>query len=359
MLETSGHGHHVEQVEVVFSPGLMPVRVIAAWAETVANTEALRLQFLMDDRGWHAVPFAEVIRDLNTEATLPDFWEAWLAADRARPLLTPESMPWRAVYWPAASRFIWTFHHALLDGRSITRILKSFFERIGGRNPGMLEIARWQPASPETSIHVRKLSSHEFAGHAHELSPDQESPESAVRHLGEPFLRNLEFLAKSMVVTVPTLLTWSWGQALAREWEMPWIVVEQLRAGPPQPGTAGFTMNILPVQIVKACRGDAFKKLQAFRKQLLELRRIENISLDAVYNGNPPDNSVIMIEHRTMAHELAGPLMKSLKLHEAKGKALGATAHILPDLRLEVEGPKRHRLLKAWVQVLEDQMAGV
>ena len=31
-----------------------------------------------------------------------------------------------------------------------------------------------------------------------------------------------------------------------------------------------------------------------------------------------------------------------------------ATAHLLPDLRLEVEGPGRHGLIDGWVRVLEN-----
>jgi hypothetical protein len=45
--------------------------------------------------------------------------------------------------------------------------------------------------------------------------------------------------------------------------------------------------------------------------------------------------------------------VESIQLHENRGESLMATAHILPDLRLEVEGPGRHGLLGAWIRVLE------
>ena len=358
MLKTSGHGHHVEQVVVVFSPSVMPKQIMSAWVETVASTEALRLQFLREDAGWLGVPFTGVIGGLDTEIPRPESWEEWLAADRTRSLLTPGCVPWRAVYWPEAGRFIWTFHHAMLDGRSITRILKGFVERIEGKNPGRLRLSRWQPAPAEAFKSVRAMLAHDFIEQACRFSPDQDLPEPAVCHLGEAFLERLESLTKLMEVTVPTLITWSWGQALARERRVSRVVVEQLRAGSPQPGAAGFTMNSLPVQIVKACRGDALDDLHAFREQLLELRKFENVSLEDFCIGYPLDNSVIMVEHRTLAHELSGPIIEALALHEAKGEALGATAHLLPDLRLEVEGPGRHAYLKAWIEVLEDQVGG-
>jgi hypothetical protein len=62
---------------------------------------------------------------------------------------------------------------------------------------------------------------------------------------------------------------------------------------------------------------------------------------------------MIMVERGTLRHMAGGELVESLVLHEAKGKALMATAHVLPDLRLEVEGPGRHDLLRGWVRVLE------
>ena len=43
----------------------------------------------------------------------------------------------------------------------------------------------------------------------------------------------------------------------------------------------------------------------------------------------------------------------TLVLHEAKGTTLMATAYLLPDLRLEVEGPRRHQLLESWLVILD------
>ena len=61
-----------------------------------------------------------------------------------------------------------------------------------------------------------------------------------------------------------------------------------------------------------------------------------------------------MIEHATAECLLGSEIVRSVVLHEAKGETLMATAHIRPDLRLEVEGPGRHALLNGWVRVLAD-----
>ena len=64
-----------------------------------------------------------------------------------------------------------------------------------------------------------------------------------------------------------------------------------------------------------------------------------------------------MIERASFSHlaEAAcnGSIIESLALHEGVGETIMATASILPDLRLEVEGLRRHDLLAAWRGVLE------
>ena len=353
MLETSGHGHHIEQIEMVFSPGVEPAKVMKAWSLTVAHTEALRLRFQQVEGRWRGVPVEKINPCLKIENRAPESWTSWLSADRLHPLLTGGAVPWRAAYWPADRRFIWTLHHALLDGRSITRILKGFSERIDGKNPAELKLARWQPAAVRATLtHVPEMTSCLPC----EVSSDQESQDPACCHLGKPFLDRLRLLADLVAVTVPTLVTWSWGQALARENQSPRVIVEQLRAGAPQPCSAGFTMNLLPILIERACREDAIANLRAFRQQLLELREFENVCLEDFRNGGSPDHGVVMVEHGTLAHELCGEIIESVELHEANGQTLTATAHILPDLQLKVEGPDRQRYLMAWIRVMEDQM---
>ena len=70
-------------------------------------------------------------------------------------------------------------------------------------------------------------------------------------------------------------------------------------------------------------------------------------------NMDAPGASVIMIERGTLQHLAGSEIVSSLVLHEAKGTSLMATAYLLPDLRLEVEGPRRHHLLESWLGILD------
>ena len=351
-LAETGAGHHVEQVEICFAHGDVRERVAAAWAETVACTAALRIAYIMDDG--HAVGREFMIPQnfLNLREPLPDSWENWRDADRCHPLLAPHEVPWRAVYWPEDGRFIWTFHHALLDGRSIMRVLRSFMERLAGGNPEPLAIAEWTAPTTE-SLALAEEIFRDKVFHSLEINFLDKAVGSAVSCMGNDFAGRL----KSMAVTAPTILIWAWGQALMEVSGTDAVMVEQIRAGVPQQGTAGFTMNTLPV-MVRRVGDNVTRDLIEFRARLLALRAIETVSQEDFAAGIFPDtsglsSSVIMVEHGTLRTMVGGEWVESLVLHEAKGETLMATAHVLPDMRLEVEGPGRHDLLQRWVRVLE------
>jgi hypothetical protein len=349
-------GHHVEQVEILFASGPVSGCVAAAWEETVASTEALRVAFVTADGNAAGREFVTLRNFLNQHEPLPSSWESWREADRRRPLLVPHEAPWRAVYWPEEGRFIWTFHHALLDGRSLARVLHNFFERLAGGNPPPLAIAEW-PAPTAEALAMAERTFRDGAVDPLEMSFPDVAAGPAVRCLGHDFALHLESLAAAFEVTAATILIWAWGQALMEFSGADAVIVEQLRAGAPQPGTAGFTMNTLPVTVRRA-GADVAGSLREFRARLLALRDIESVAPEDFAPGVFPDtnglsSSVIMVERGTPRHLVGRDFVESLVLHEATGETLMATAHVLPDFRLEVEGRGRHDLLRGWVCVLE------
>jgi len=357
-LENPGTGVHVEQVDIVFVPGIPERRVVAAWEETVKSVEVLQFAFHVSggDRG---LAFGQ-IPIMSLGKSLPVCWASWLNSERSRPFCDGYA-PWRVVWWPDARRFIWTFHHALLDGRSIARVLHSFLSRVNGGKGEALRLARWQESSAEA---IREAA---LVFHAPCVSPvapafvgRYEGGGRASCLLGVDFGNRLATRATALGVTVASTLVWCWGQARAEISGLSATWVEQVRAGAPQDGTAGFTMNTLPVSIHRAGSDDPVHGLRAFREKLLDLRRIETVSADDFLTGIYPglcgtDASVIMVEHRTLAASL-GPTMacvESLVLHEPGTESLTAFAHIAPDFHLQVEGLGHEEHLAAWVAALE------
>lgn len=358
-LAAGGVGHHVEQVEIVLAPGLTGGRVAAAWAATVARTAALRIAFLTTNGLPGGLESVEPGQILDETQPVPPSWESWLEADRRRSLLAPHEVPWRAVYWHEARRFIWTFHHALLDGRSIAQVLRGFLTRLDGGEAEDLAISEWRGPSPAVVTVADRIFREMAAIPEPAMVTSPAGPDGyVVRYLGPNFALRLDSLAAAHEVTAATILTWAWGQALMDASGTTAVLVEQLRAGAPQLGTAGFSMNTLPVVIHRASGEDVATSLRELHARLRALRGIETVSAadfpPGVFpNMDSPGSSVIMIERATLRHAVGGERVESLALHEAKGETLMATAYLLPDLRLEVEGPERHRLLEAWIGVLE------
>jgi hypothetical protein len=354
-------GHHVEQVEIIFAPGDWRARVPAAWEETVARTEVLQTAFLIESGGLGGVEWIRPIETLIQSDQVPESWDSWLFEDRHRPIIIPHQVPWRAIYWPRDGRWVWTFHHALLDGRSITAVLQSFIARLAGGKSIELKRSKWHPPTREAIDLAKRIFLEDFPPTPQFLYLTEDSRDDpAVRCLGREFRQEVGQLAARLEITTATILIWAWGQTLAKSSGRNSAIVEQVRSGPPQAARAGFVMHTLPVLIPRGSRNEMERCLKEFRIRLLALRNIEGVSPDDFSSGvfpavNHAESSVVMIEHGTLQHLLdCGLMVESLRLHESKGESLMATAHILPDLRLEVEGQGRHGLLDAWIGELHE-----
>jgi amino acid adenylation domain-containing protein len=342
-------GKNVEQVEINFAPELAMEHVISAWIGTVEQTAVLQSGFLIRNDGQLESQSLMVENPLQTELELPDSWQKWLAHDRLRPLPLDGGIPWRAVIWPKARKLIWTFHHSLLDGQSIATILRAFQTRLtDAEDPGQLEIIPLPVLDSAEIAEAIAFHQNAFAeiGEAHLEFPADcgEASAHVQRCLGSEVAAQIEAVALRMEVTAPNLLTWAWGQAVAIATGADAVAVGQVRSGPPRPGQAGFSMNTVPLVIRRFSKGPVRPILWDFRKQLLAMRTIENVSPQdlpaGIFQkaGGPWPGGVIMVQRGDLQHQvgkIAG--VESIILHERGGESLLASAWIQPELRMEVE----------------------
>ncbi len=353
-------GAHVEQVEIRFSDPADGGRIADAWAAVVAATEVMRMGFQITDEeptGW---AITRITPDERWNEPSPASWEDWLVTDRIRPLLSRGRLPWRVVWFPGDRRLVWTLHHSLLDGRSITRILRVFFECLRHQNtPEPSAVTTWNPLDNLTRVKAAGFFQQEFAGLTSNggIHPAHVPPKS-IRRLGSIAAARLDAVAKAMQVSAATLLTWTWGQAVCSISGMDAAVVEQVRCGAPQEGKTGFTMNTLPLLIGRASEDPTEQQLQKFRAHLLALREFETVApydlpQQVIDLANSPWASVIMTERGTLEFLAAGGAgVESITLHEWPGESLAAAAYHLPDLRLQVEGPRNAELMDLWAAEL-------
>jgi len=342
-------GENVEQVEMDFSAGVSIEQVIGAWNDTVARTDALRTGFVMSDGEPAGTLSLIVATPVRMESIVPPSWKDWLANDRLEPFPLDGGVPWRAVLWPEAHKLIWSFHHALLDGRSIATILRAFQTRLSGSgDPGTLELGialAPEPHEIAAAVEFHRQAFAEIEACQPEFPAERGNAAAHVQHsLGAEVAAHLEAAAQRLEVTAPTLITWAWGQAVSCAAGADAVAVGQVRSGPPTPGRAGFSMNTVPLVIQRAQPGSIKPVLLEFREQLLAMRSIENVSPQDLpagifqETGGPWPGGVIMVQRGTLHHQVGKTAaIESIVLHEVGAEPLLASAWIHPELQLEVE----------------------
>ena len=372
-------GVHLAQVEIQFVSSISLQCVSLAWSATVSTTDALRMAFSVENGIPRAHPLSAIPagQSLKIEPERPACWDAWRKLARQQIRLGPAHAPWTAHYWPAQRRLIWTFHHALLDGRSIARVLENFLHHLADRASSPLPLATWRRPGPEevdaAKTYFQTLRPHltrpSFPDSMLDLQEQGASsePRPAIRHLGRDFAETLNNqIASHPTLSVPSLLIWTWGQSLCELAKVDSVVVEQVRCGPRvtknDVACAGFTMTTFPILIHRAEKENWLVGLDEFRRALTDLRDIEAVSDLDFPPGEFPDlsaaaASVIMVERGTLRHmvgEVAcAGLLESLELHEPTSEWPTASAYLLPTMQLQVEGPGRHLLLEAWIRHLQ------
>ncbi len=360
-LADGGAGAHVEQLEIVFKTPIPAPQVAAAWTMTVAQIEVLRMAFVLGDSTPGDWEQAAVLASIACPEHAPEDFEKWLQTDRSTPLLHSATTPWRAIYWEPEHRLVWTFHHALIDGRSITAIIRQFLQFLfENLIPPRFALTHWSPADEA----MRSQAQDYFEKNFSNLMPGAPPPlparfSKSSLTLDSTFVKLLENDAAELDVSPATLVLWTWGQAVARVAGMDYAVVEQVRCGPPQPGRLGFSMNTLPL-LIPHCKNEKNTRaaIRSLRRHLLGLRTIEAISPlehPSIVSALTSEawSSVIMIETFTLEKLAATQAdVHTITLHENPGESLTATALLTAELRLEVEGPASAELLEMWQQHL-------
>lgn len=350
----------MEQAVLVFLEDLSRERIGEAWAATVASTEALGCG--LSEAGW--VPGLQAPA-IGWEAAEPESFEAWLEEDRLRGFAEDGGAPWRVTCWPVARRWVWSFPHALLDGRSVARVLREFLRRLAGGEGEDLPLATWQAADE-----AERKAAAEYFSKAHKgvgvavVDFGGSRRARAVAELGVDVADVLDAAARASGTTPATLVIWAWGQVLARAAGVDALALGQVRTGPPMPGRAGFTMNTLPLVVRRMREGPAADGWRTLRQEMLALRAFERLAPEELPSGifsegGAPWSSVIMVERGTAAHLLGedgAALLESMELRERPSGPLTASAYLRPGLRLEVETDAGERaaesLLAHWEAVL-------
>jgi len=394
-LRATGAGTDIEQIVCTLPEAVDIAALRAAWERVVDRHAVLRTAFRWDDvpepvqevHAGLALPFESLDwRDVPPSARAERL-EAFLREDRRRgldlaraPLLRLTLLCWG----PAEYQLVWTFHHAILDGRSFTIVLQEFLTLYddGG--------AALDAAPVPFRQHVEAIASQDWRaarpfwaerlGDVTAATPLPAGPRRAVAgaerqgdrtvQLDAAATEALVATAAHAGVTLNTLVQGAWAILLGRHAEQSDVIFGVVRAGrhssvPGAEGMVGLLINTLPLRVRVDGAMPLGEWLRTVRGEWNALREVEQSPLAAVQgcaklaSGQPLFETVVMFERQALETQLqqggGRSARRGFRLHEQNGFALTLTAYGGPALMLRLEFDAS-RYDAATVEALLDQL---
>jgi amino acid adenylation domain-containing protein/non-ribosomal peptide synthase protein (TIGR01720 family) len=316
---------YIEQVSMLLEGVLDVAAFVACWSDVLARHPSLRTEF-----AWEEVrnPVQIVRREVAVELQEHDWRgrkaidrEVFLATLRARGL-DPSRAP--LMRWDLArisgsqSLFVWSFHHALLDGWSMALVLGEVFRAYEARREARLPsfgpagayreyiqwIGRRDPSAAEIFWRARlagfrtptPLPLASAGGGAHRQGVGEERLE-----LGSELTQQLQAFCRGHQVTLSTLLQGAWALVLAQHGGTHDVVFGTTVSGrPPQvagiEGLAGMFINTLPTRVRVDPRYDIRDWLQRLQVEQVLLREYSHTSLLQLHQWSELDPSAPLFE---------------------------------------------------------------
>ena len=337
-------GVDIEQIVITLRERVDEALFVRSWNEVVQRHAILRTRFR-----WEGIPEfrQEVVEHARLPVTSVD-WSlletaeqqrrsaAQLAADRREDFDLTHAPAMRLFIARLGSedhRIIWTFHHALLDGRSFPGVLREVFEiytALQRAEPARLSEPRAyrEYIDWHRSLDLGGAEAHWRAALLgfHAATPfSVDVPGAAVASatlVGEPHGARQERLSRQVTaalrsrandtgVTVNTLLQAAWALLLHRYSGESDIVFGATRAGRTTglgsgEGLVGLFINTLPIRVNVDGDLDIIAWLRALREQQIQARPFEHAPLvkvqswSSVARGKPLFESLVVYDHESL-----------------------------------------------------------
>ena len=338
-LSSHGAGVNIEQVIFKLREPLDVATFEQALRDVMQRHPILRTRFRWTDVD---EPCQEVLAHAELAATVADWrdlapdvaeqrFDAHLRADRRRDFdlsRAPMMRLFVAQLSGGESSVLWTFHHALLDGRSVI-VLREWFALYDAARRG--EILSLPPARPYRDYIAWRRSLDLATAEAFwrtalgtfdaptPLAIDAPRSDAArvepfgalQQHLSHALSEQLREAARRADVTVNTMLQAAWAVLLHRYSGESDVVFGATRAGrvtgfADADRIAGLFINTLPMRVGVDDNAEIGPWLRSLRSQQIALRPFEHSPLAAVHawsgipRGTPLFESVIVYEHQTL-----------------------------------------------------------
>lgn len=314
----------------------------SAWDALTARHDALRSRFLWEGRD---SPVQEVLPRIAVKMDAADWRDRdraaqdaqladWLRKDRARGVELDRAPAWRLSWIRLGARrsvLIWTFHHAMLDGRSFTALLREVLEDYTTLQRGQMPEPRAKP--PQFIDHCRALDRLDRdAARAHfarkldgfdtanviaihgPTDPHARTKGQRRRSLSRDASARIDAAARRSGTSTATLVHAAWGLVLARASGREEAVFGVTRAGrhlvADGKEIAGCLINTVPLRIRPTPETDIDTLLGAIRQDQLDVRPFEHTALtdiaaaSALPGGASLFETAVMFERGSVEDQL-------------------------------------------------------
>ena len=378
-------GVDIEQLVLHLPEAVDVLRLETAWRWLVRRHEILRARFVwegVDQPRQEIVPEVSVPFGVEDVCHLPEHarkerLQSFLKEDRLRgfELNCAPMLRLRLFQWEEASfSLVWTFHHALLDGRCFPVLLREVFEAYAELSRGEIA-ARSEPWSYRR--YIDWLLQRDFAGAeafwkrllAGWSAPTplvvdrQENVDDAVYQQGEAWeildataTARLRELARDNDLTVNSLVMGAWAILLHRYSGEEDVVFGATRACrkssvPNADETIGLFINTVPVRVSMSGGEPALAVLKDIRQQWLDMRPYEHTPLarakavSQVPPSQPLFETLLVFENYrldTVMRSLGGAWAnRSVELHELTNFPITLAAYDGDELSFKIEFNRR------------------
>jgi amino acid adenylation domain-containing protein/non-ribosomal peptide synthase protein (TIGR01720 family) len=385
-------GVDIEQIVVHLPEKIEPRRLQMVWQWLVNRHDILRAKFVWEINETQQEVLSEVdlpfeVREERglSEKVRAERLKEFLQTDRVRgfdlseaPMLRLTLFQWSEV----AFSLVWTFHHALLDGRSYPVLLREVFEAYAELRTGAIH---QRPEPFPYRRYIEWLQEENFdaaeafwkkllAGFtaATPLMVDRQSPPDAEtyqqgeawEHVDATVSTALRKLAKTHDLTLNSVVMGAWAILLhkySREEDIVFAATRAARksSAPNADETIGLFINTVPVRIQIKDDDAAISVFKNVRKLWLEMRPYEHTPLARVkaVSQVPPSQPLfetlfVFENYRldTVMRALGGEWAKRhVELHELTNFPITLAAYDGEELAFKIEFDRR-RLEEATVR---------
>ena len=322
-------GAYIQQMTCDLTETLDPLALLQAWQQVLQRHEILRTAFR-----WEGIPEAiqEVYKAIEISWRNEDWshlppeqqqqeFENFLISDRKKGFDVTEAPLMRLAHFKLADThhsLVWTFHHALLDGRSQLAVLQEVFAIYDARgNDSLPELKTrrpyrdyiswlqqqdWSKTRDFWNEYLRgfkplplKIADEEFTSSSLRRFPSQRL------ELSEELTTTLKRVAERHQITVNTMVQASWALLLSRYYGSHDVVFGTTRACRHETVTGsesmiGLFINTLPLRADVDPERPLLEWLKELRRQQIVFREYEQTPLTKIQEWSEAPRGTSLFE---------------------------------------------------------------